>query len=361
MDVKPGFSEASLFMLKQKANEFQEKNKHLLVSLSVDDVTLRQHIQVVGSNVHGFIDLGDGPGDKPATDAMVVMCTTQNAEFKLPIGYFLIEKKFSGHQRAELMRKAIELVNNTGSVITNIACDNPKVNLSMLKHLGAVLDPDNLNPKLNIKNVLGLYILAMPDSPHLIKLTRNTLGDLEVLIDGDGNEIKWEFIVHLYSLQCETGVYLANKIRKAHVSYKKNKQKVKLATQTLSRSTSHAILFCCNDINLAQFNGAVPTADFILCFDQLFDILNSRNILQLNAKAPVSEKNIQFWQPALFLSAQYIRGLKHQDGTSILKGRRSAAFIGWLLNIESLKLLYHDYIIESNDITPSNFYPEVGI
>ena len=120
----------------------------------------------------------------------------------------------------------------------------------------------------------------------------------------------------------------------------------------------------------------MPTADFILCFDQLFDILNSRNILQLNAKAPISEKNIQFWQPALFQSAQYIRGLKHQDGTSILKGRRSAAFIGWLLNIESLKLLYHDYIttrmidflltyklsqVESNDITPSNFYPEVGI
>ena len=107
MDLKPGFSEASLFMLKQKANEFQEKNKHLLVSLSVDDVSLWQHIQVVGSDVHGFIDLGDEPGDKPATDAMVIMCTTQNAEFKLPIGYFLIEKKFSGLQWADSWGKQL--------------------------------------------------------------------------------------------------------------------------------------------------------------------------------------------------------------------------------------------------------------
>ena len=264
-------------MLKEKSNSFQEKNTHLFVSLSVDDISIREHIQVVGTKVHGYVDLEDGPVERKATDAMVILCTTLNSDIKLPIGFFLIDKKLSGLDRAELMKKAIELVNNTGAVITNIACDNPKVNLSMLKQLGAVLDPDNLNPKLSIKNVLGLFILAMPDSPHLIKLTRNTLGDWGLLIDGEGNSVRWEYIVHLHKLQCETGVHFANKLRKPHVEYKKNKQKVKLATQTLSRSTSNSLIFCCTDLKLKQFQGAEATADFLLCFDQLFDILNSKH------------------------------------------------------------------------------------
>ena len=157
LDVKPGFSEASMYMLKEKSNSFQEKDTHLFVSLSVDDISIREHIQVVGTKVHGYVDLGDGPGERKATDAMVILCTTLNSDIKLPIGFFLIDKKLSGLDRAELMKKAIELVNNTGAVITNIACDNPKVNLSMLKQLGAVLDPDNLNPKLSIKLFYDFY------------------------------------------------------------------------------------------------------------------------------------------------------------------------------------------------------------
>ena len=295
-------------------------DQHLLVSLSVDDVSIREHIQVVGANVHGYVDLGDGPGDRKATDAMVIMCTTLNAEFKLPIGFFFIDKKLTGLDRANLMRKAIEQVNNTGAVITNIACDNPRVNLSMLKHLGAVLDPDNLNPKLSIKNVLGLYILAMPDTPHLIKLTRNALGDWGVLMDGEGNTVKWKYIVDLHKLQCENGVHFANKIRKSHVEYTKNKQKVKLATQTISKSTANSLLFCCSDLNLAQFQGAEATADFLFVFDQLFDIMNSKHPAQQFMKAPITEFNKPYWEPVLNKSATYIRGLKQSDGTPVLKG-----------------------------------------
>ena len=46
--------------------------------------------------------------------------------------YITIDKKLSGLDR-ELMKKSKEIVNNTGPVITKIICDNPKVNLAMLK------------------------------------------------------------------------------------------------------------------------------------------------------------------------------------------------------------------------------------
>ena len=61
------------------------------------------------------------------------------------------------------------------------------------------------------------------DPPHLIKLTRNTLGDLGVLIDRDGNQVKWEYIKHLHTLQKKEGLHLANKLTPEHIEYKKTR------------------------------------------------------------------------------------------------------------------------------------------
>ena len=61
------------------------------------------------------------------------MATSLNSGFKVPIAYFLISKNLSSSERANLVIKAMDHVNDTKCVITNIACDNPKTNLSMLK------------------------------------------------------------------------------------------------------------------------------------------------------------------------------------------------------------------------------------
>ena len=44
-------------------------------------------------------------------------------------------------------------------------------------------------------------------------------------------------------------------------------------------------------------------------------------------------------------SAQYINNLKTENGKSVLQSSRYAAFLGWLVNIKSLKKIYI-YIVE---------------
>ena len=344
LDVKEGFQESTLYLLKEKSNCYREKNVNLFVSLSIDDISIRQHLQVVGTKVYGLVDEEHLNFKGEVTDALTIMATTLNAAFKVPIAFFFINKHMSSEERASIMIKAIDHVNQTGAVITNITCDNPPSNLKMLKHLGASLDPENLDPRLKFKNVLDKYILAMPDTPHLLKLTRSALGDCEVLVDGDGNQIKWDYIRQLHILQTSSEFHFANMLRKHHIEYWKNRMNVRFAAQVLSRRTANSLMFACQDLKLLHFKNAEATSDFLMCFNNLFDILNSRHPLQSFGKAPISDKNESYWRPELFKCASYISSLKHTSGVSVLRGRRQAAFIGWLLNIEALPILYKEYV-----------------
>ena len=74
-----------------------------------------------------------------ADHAMVLMVTNLYGSWRLPICYFLITDKFSGLQQAQLVNQAIEKTKDVGAIVMNIVCDNPRVNYSMLKALGAQL------------------------------------------------------------------------------------------------------------------------------------------------------------------------------------------------------------------------------
>lgn len=55
---------------------------------------------------------------------------------------------------------------------------------------------------------------------------------------------------------------------------------VKLAAQVLSRSVAKAITFYWKELNIAGFEDRKDTEEFILLINNVFDILNSRNLSQ---------------------------------------------------------------------------------
>ena len=81
--------------------------------------------------------------------------------------------------------------------------------------------------------------------------------------------------------------------------YVKDKMKVRLASQVLSRSVAVALKVCCKDLKIPEFKDALPTADFISCFDILFDIMNSKYSFGKGSKAPLSMENQEEWKSAL--------------------------------------------------------------
>ena len=51
---------------------------------------LRQHIWFNGKAFFGYEDIGDSPGTNPARHVMMLMVTSLNMEWKVPVAYFLL-------------------------------------------------------------------------------------------------------------------------------------------------------------------------------------------------------------------------------------------------------------------------------
>lgn len=110
----------------------------------------------------------------------------------------------------------------------------------------------------------------------MIKLVRNTLGDKKILIDSNGQKIKWYDVQMLQTIQETIGLHAANKLRQKHIRFFENKMNVRLAVQILSSSVSSALLLCEKLNNLKDIKGS---AEFCKIFNDAFDLCNCRNKL----------------------------------------------------------------------------------
>jgi len=186
---------------------------------------------------------------------------------------------------------------------------------------------EGLSTSLDVKNNMGKFVMAMFDPPHLLKLVRNALGSWKSLLDDNNNEIKWQYIVELYEYQKIHGFTLANKISKKHIEFEKNKMKVKLAAQLLSKSVANALRVM-YEIRNDTFANVGPTVKYLEIFDAVFDIMNSRTIVDHFSKSPLQKKNEKEWKLVFKNTTEYICSLKTKEGKSVLKSEKYASFLG---------------------------------
>ena len=118
---------------------------------------------------------------------------------------------------------------------------------------------------------------------------------------------------------------------------------VKLAAQLLSESVATSLRYCLEE-NINEFSGCEGTIDFIVLFNNLFDILSSRNWKSCGYKRPVQKRNIEQIKDFLVKAETYIRSLKFSDGQDIIKTKRKTGFLGFLFCIRSLQIMYERYI-----------------
>jgi len=77
----------------------------------------------------------------------------------------------------------------------------------------------------------------------IIKLARNALENFGAF-NADNNLVEWKYIIDkLFKLQTEIGFKIGNEINLAHINWKENAMKVKLAVQTLSNSVADALVY----------------------------------------------------------------------------------------------------------------------
>lgn len=85
----------------------------------------------------------------------------------------------------------------------------------------------------------------------------------------------WNYIIQLNKLQEDEGLHFANKLSKKLIMFRNNLMKVKLATQTLSRSVAKAMKVCRMELGIPQFEHTEPTETFISLMNDMFDVYNT--------------------------------------------------------------------------------------
>lgn len=119
--------------------------------------------------------------------------------------------------------------------------------------------------------------------------------------------------------------------------------KVRLAAQTFSNSVSEAINFCSNVLHLPEFSSSEDTVEFIKNIDILFDILKSRNFNTFSFKKLKNKNDISEIETFLTKVEKYIIGIT-LNGQQIMKINRKVGFLGFLICINSLKIIYEKYV-----------------
>ncbi|KAL3241989.1 hypothetical protein MRX96_021525 [Rhipicephalus microplus] len=121
--------------------------------------------------------------------------------------------------------------------------------------------------------------------------------------------------------------------------------KVRLAVQVLSASVADALVFCEHELKLPQFRGASATARFISVFDNLFDILKSRNHSAKSFKAPLRKQNENRWKSHFDEARRYIMALKDPAGRPVLESPKRTGFLGFIVCMQSIEHIFDRLVV----------------
>lgn len=283
-----------------------------------------------------------------AKQVIVYMLNVIDERFQIPIAYHLITS-LNGNERAELLKEIIGKLTNIGVTIINVAFDGFTANGVMSTLLGANLDvmSDNFRPYFFNGN--GQKIFLMYDNCHMLKLMRNTIGNVGTIMNGKNEKIQWSFFEKLIQFSKTKGFAQTHKMNRKHIEFRKNIMKVQLAVQTLSASVAKSMILLKNN-DIEEFKDASATAEFAQTFNDLFDIFNTKNDMNEHPfKAALNTGNkdmiISFFEKA----TEYIKQLCiiEDDKTKyLIQSKKKTGGKGFIINMKSLVLMFQEYVEE---------------
>lgn len=127
----------------------------------------------------------------------------------------------------------------------------------------------------------------------MIKLVRNTLGDMGCLFNQEGKKISWDYIKMLYYKEKNESLKAATKLTNKHIYYYNEKMNVELTTQVLSNSVGNGLKFC-KSLGSDEFKDIDATTEFCLMKNDAFDIfIEDVNILKIPTAWHLMKNNLK--------------------------------------------------------------------
>lgn len=200
VDGSPGFTTESLDALVelQKRTTYQ-----IVVSLVLDGMAIRKHLQRIGNQTIGYTNCGGvlpevDENHQLAKEALIYLVVGVNVPFKLQVGYFMINS-LTGKQLAYLTETGVTLVQNCNIVVGSITHDGLRSQFLMDALLGC--DFTNIQHLVTYFVVDGHIHFVFPDMCHMLKLARNFMCDEYEFLDGKGRTVSWKYFENLLKLQ----------------------------------------------------------------------------------------------------------------------------------------------------------------
>lgn len=315
INCKPGITSKSLEYLTKKV---KEKKGLLVCSVCFDEMAIRKQIMWSHSlkKMLGYVSYGSDDVDDPliAKEAIVFMVSGVNEKFRIPAAYHFVNS-LDANKKSELVKAVLRELIKTGAKISSITFDGHPTNKKVCALLGANLNTfsELFQPYFVLD---GQKIFLFYDVCHTEKLVRGQFDKKGTLFDENNHQVKWQYIMHLIKFSQERGFSHTHKLNQSHLEWRRRPMNVRIAVETLSKSTADSIEFLRSN-GYKEFVDASATIRFILLFDRIFDVFNTKvpNENQNLLKRPLdpSNKDVVF---NLFEDAiSYIHNLSFREET----------------------------------------------
>lgn len=341
---EPGILQDAMRTLQNLSDNRKQNNKKLIISLSMDETAMKCNVQWLHEQkkFSGFVTQPKQNGEIPMSkNVLVFMATVLEENVSIPIAYYLVTG-LNGLERANMLTRILTELHKIGVVVMNIVFDGLGANFTMCEVFGASFDPGNMVTHI-LHPVDGSKIYILLDACHMLKLIRSTLGDYGKLQDPEVGTIDWKYFERLVSYR-ERNRFVTHRLNKHHILYTKNRMNVKLAAQIFSKGVASTMAYLRKN-GERGFTRSKATSEFSYTMNDLFDVFNAKRVNKNEQfKSAITKDNANrifsfFDRTITKLMSLRLKGVK------CVNSRRSTGFIGFIVNMISVRSMYEDFVL----------------
>ncbi|XP_039398118.1 DNA transposase THAP9 isoform X1 [Mauremys reevesii] len=341
----PGFSNSIFFHLQQRVEQGEQAYQYC--SLMIEGMALKKQLEwdPVTQRLVGFVDLGAGALDADeaplASEAVVLMAVGVLGHWRAPLGYFFVNGT-TGHLLAQLLYQTISKLTNVGIRVLSVTSAATAHGVELAKALGIRIDANNMQCTFQHPHSATHRITYFFDACHMLQLIRNVF-QCSHRIQSIYETAHWQHIVDLVTLQETELLHISDRLSGRPGNSESCHLRVNYAAQLFSESVA-GTLECLQLLGLPSFQNCGGTIKFVRLMSYLFDIFHGRSYYGTGLKGPVSSENYARIHRLLTEAKSVFVALTDTSGRHFLKGKHKLGFLGFLLNAESLKWLYTNYV-----------------
>lgn len=255
--------------------------------------------------------------------------------WKQPLCYYFVNNSCNAQLLKQYLFEVVEGLISIGLKPVHFVCDQGTNFVNLFKILGVSIE----KPYVEINTY---RIFVMHDSPHLLKSTRNCLVNNKNTVYFKGNIVSWNDIAYFYNIDSNLQIRCAPKLTDSHINpHRLQYMKVRLASQVISRTVVSGMntLNSSGLIDSSKAPTMSNTSEFLLFFNDLFDVHNSSNPKKQFGKELFSgsEKQLEL----LRVATEIIKTIQIIDNKGHNITKKFSFLNGWCINNESLPQLFN--------------------